>query len=191
MAHAMWSQRDAYVRQPRSPEAFLALQRHEARPGTLLLEVIAGGDAGNARADDQNLEMFRLRRRGSGDCRGIVHRSGLLLRLSRHRVHRRAAAPHLPTAAPRARRQRARTPGGSRRMGLRRRLLASSLPPVQVSSLIEINEGGISRPRPKRIDPPPPNPSLPRCLKATATAPRAARASTASPRPSTPYILPP
>jgi len=37
----------------------------------------------------------------------------------------------------------------------------------------------------------PANPTLPRCLKATATAPRAARASTASLRRSTPCILQP
>ena len=38
---------------------------------------------------------------------------------------------------------------------------------------------------------PPANPTLPRCLKATATVPRAARASTASRRRSTPCILQP
>ena len=47
---------------PRAAEGFLGLEHDKARTGTLLRQVIGRADAGDAGADDHDIEMLGLRR---------------------------------------------------------------------------------------------------------------------------------
>ena len=64
------------VRQPGAAEALLRLEHHEARARALLGEVIGAADPGDARADDQHVEVLGLLRRsngGAGEGSGVGH----------------------------------------------------------------------------------------------------------------------
>ncbi len=63
------------MREPGAAEALLALQDDEARIRKLLCQLIGTADAGDAGADDENVEMFGglLRGRRNSACGGNVH----------------------------------------------------------------------------------------------------------------------
>ena len=63
------------VGEPGAAEAVLDLEDDEAGPGALLREVVGPTDAGDARADDQHVDVLGLPRRGPGKRRCLGHRS--------------------------------------------------------------------------------------------------------------------
>ena len=71
------------VGEPRAAETPLRFQDDEARVGTLLGEVIGAADAGDARADDQHIEMLGLLGGGGGKHGCIGHGAGLVPKVIR------------------------------------------------------------------------------------------------------------
>ena len=61
------------VGDPGAAEGLLRFQDNEARAGALLRQVPGAAHPGDTGADDQDVEVFGLRRRRPGDCRRVVH----------------------------------------------------------------------------------------------------------------------
>jgi hypothetical protein len=68
---------------PRAAKAFFGFKDCEARAWTLLLQMIAAANAGNARADNQNIEMLNIACFSRVNLNGLTVSHGCALLRSR------------------------------------------------------------------------------------------------------------